>query len=254
MGYFGRSGRPPRPGRAGRRRGPLLQLPPGDGGPIDSRCLGVRRRRPDSSRCGRTAAAEALRLRLPSVGGVWPQPWDPILDRVVAEADGSGRSLFSANRQLDRPGDPVEALWQSCTALREHRGDGHVAMLTSELVSMGVKRWRCSPPGGNRPGGTPPEPGLVGGRLGVGIRSVARSGSARTPAGSRRPASALRRTVEEGTDRLAARPYQVLDPDEVRLLNDRLGSAAEVLLASGVIPFPNPIGLPPPSTPTGPSG
>jgi hypothetical protein len=61
-----------------------------------------------------------------------------------------------------------------------------------------------------------------------------------TPAGSQ-----LRRTVEEGTDRLAVGPYRILDPDDVRLLTGRLASAAEALLASGIIPFPNPIGLPP---------
>ncbi len=55
----------------------------------------------------------------------------PLLDRVVRSADGSGRPLFSANRQLAELDDPVEALWQACTNLREHRGDGHVAALTT---------------------------------------------------------------------------------------------------------------------------
>ena len=60
-----------------------------------------------------------------------------------------------------------------------------------------------------------------------------------TPAGR-----ALRRTIEEGTDRLAGQPYRVLDRDGTRLLADVLGPAVAALLATDVIPFPNPIGLP----------
>ena len=66
-----------------------------------------------------------------------------------------------------------------------------------------------------------------------------------TPAGR-----ALRRTIEEGTDRLAGQPYRVLDRDGTRLLADVLGPAVSVLLATGVIPFPNPIGLPAPGAPS----
>lgn len=55
----------------------------------------------------------------------------PLLQRMIDGADGSGRPLFSANRDLEPAADTVEVLWQACTALREHRGDGHVAALTA---------------------------------------------------------------------------------------------------------------------------
>lgn len=200
----------------------------------------------------RTSAAKALRLRVPSVEDV-AAAVGPILERVVAEADGSGRPLFSANRQLDRPADPVEALWQTCTSLREHRGDGHVAMLTSSgldgcealalfAASEGIDREVLRRNRGWSEGDWASASDRLRARGLLGDRGV-------TSAGRQ-----LRRTVEEGTDRLAARPYQVLDPDELGILTGRLGTAAEALLASGVIPFPNPIGLPPPTKPTGPSG
>ncbi len=32
---------------------------------------------------------------------------------------------------MPEPDDPVEGLWRGCTDLREHRGDGHVAVLTA---------------------------------------------------------------------------------------------------------------------------
>ena len=46
-------------------------------------------------------------------------------------ASGAGRPLFAANRELPLGDDPIGALWQLCTNLREHRGDGHVAALTA---------------------------------------------------------------------------------------------------------------------------
>ncbi len=79
-------------------------------------------------RARREGAAATLRRVLPSVEEA-ALPIVGLIDRVVAGADGSGRPLFSANRALEPVPDPVEALWQGCTSLREHRGDGHVAAL-----------------------------------------------------------------------------------------------------------------------------
>ncbi|MCU1447875.1 MAG: hypothetical protein JWP02_45, partial [Acidimicrobiales bacterium] len=54
------------------------------------------------------------------------------LARTASEAgDRAGRPLFSANADLAWPTEPHLALWQAATLLREHRGDGHVAALTS---------------------------------------------------------------------------------------------------------------------------
>lgn len=50
-----------------------------------------------------------------------------LLATVVHAADGTGRPLFSGVRALEMPDDPVGRLWRSCHALREHRGDSHVA-------------------------------------------------------------------------------------------------------------------------------
>jgi hypothetical protein len=47
----------------------------------------------------------------------------------------TGRPLGTANAALPLPDDPVEALWQLATTVREHRGDGHVAALVSAGLS-----------------------------------------------------------------------------------------------------------------------
>jgi len=52
---------------------------------------------------------------------------DAILRRAVDAVDGTGRPLFSGVRVLDAPADPLAALWRACQAVREYRGDSHVA-------------------------------------------------------------------------------------------------------------------------------
>ena len=46
-----------------------------------------------------------------------------------------GRPLFAANLALPWPDEPLAALWHAVTLLREHRGDGHVAVLVAAGVS-----------------------------------------------------------------------------------------------------------------------
>ncbi len=57
----------------------------------------------------------------------------PVVQEVIDGAMGSGRPLFSANRDVAAPSDPVAAMWQATTAPREHRGGAHVALLTTRI-------------------------------------------------------------------------------------------------------------------------
>jgi hypothetical protein len=202
---------------------------------------------PELVRMRRAAAADALRARIPSLDSL-AATVGPVLDHVVAGANGSGRAMFSANRQLGRPEDPVEALWQACTSLREHRGDGHVAMLTAsgldgcEALALFAAGEGLDPEvlrqnrGWSADEWTSAVERLTGRAL-LADREL-------TPTGQ-----AVRRTIEEGTDRLAGQPYRDLDGDSARQLADELRPAVAALLATGVIPFPNPIGLPAPEGP-----
>lgn len=49
------------------------------------------------------------------------------LRRAVERAEGAGRPLFSGLRALGWPEEPVGRLWRACEALREHRGESHLA-------------------------------------------------------------------------------------------------------------------------------
>ncbi|HWF70964.1 MAG TPA: hypothetical protein VG187_15640, partial [Mycobacterium sp.] len=55
--------------------------------------------------------------------------------KAARQAPLDGRPLFAANRALPWPDDPLAALWQAVTLLREHRGDTHIAVLAAAGVS-----------------------------------------------------------------------------------------------------------------------
>ena len=54
------------------------------------------------------------------------------LAEVVDRLDATGRPLFSGVQALPWHDDPHGRLWQACLALREHRGDAHVAAYIGE--------------------------------------------------------------------------------------------------------------------------
>ncbi len=55
--------------------------------------------------------------------------------KVARGAPVCGRPLFAANRALPWPDEPLAALWQATTLLREHRGDTHTAVLSAAGVT-----------------------------------------------------------------------------------------------------------------------
>jgi len=54
-----------------------------------------------------------------------------LLAPIVAAHKPAGHALGAANLALPEPDGPHARLWQACTSLREHRGDGHVAALVA---------------------------------------------------------------------------------------------------------------------------
>ncbi|MFA1549975.1 SCO6745 family protein [Actinomadura chokoriensis] len=184
------------------------------------------------------AAARALRRVFPGIEDVAVTA-APRLHEVVMAADAAGRALFASNRDLDVPEDPVEALWQATTALREHRGDGHVALLTGEGLSGLEANVLASAVGAVRAEqmhtsrGWPPEEWDAAADA-LAERGLVARGEA-TEEGR-----ALKARIERRTDELAAVPYGVLDDPEA--LHELLVPAARA--AADEIPFPNPMGLP----------
>jgi hypothetical protein len=190
------------------------------------------------------AAAAALRRLVPGADELAPRLF-PLLRKSVEIANGTGRPLFAANRDVIADAN-VEGVWQSATTLREHRGDGHIAVLTeAELDGCEVHVLLSATEG------VPPE--LLRASRGwsefewsqaadrLRDRGLIDSAIGPTPDGYR-----LHLDVEERTDELALRPFDKLRDDGFEKMMHLLNLMATAIYASGEIAFPNPMGLPAP--------
>ena len=163
--------------------------------------------------------------------------------RAATSAPPEGRALYAANHALPWPDEPLAALWHAATLLREHRGDGHVAVLTAAGVSgreANVVQAAA---------GVTPREVLVAARdyadaewnaLAVGLarRGLLTVEGKLTPAGQR-----LKEDIERRTDTIALSAYEVLDDGEIDRLAAALTPLARAVLASGDVPAITPIGL-----------
>ncbi|MFJ7336351.1 hypothetical protein ACIQU3_29745 [Streptomyces sp. NPDC101110] len=158
-------------------------------------------------------------------------------------ADTAGRVLGAANQALPRPAEPHVRLWQAVTTLREHRGDGHVAVLVGRRLrpvealvlksatgetdaefqlrirQWSVEEWRSAQATLRERGWTDEE-----GRL--------------TEAGA-----AAHEQMEADTDAAAVTPWQTLGVDGTTRLARLLEPLARRVLDSGMVPAGNPVGL-----------
>ena len=191
------------------------------------------------------AAAAALRSRSASVDDVAERANED-LEAVISCAGSIARPLFAANRDVEQPADPVERLWQNCTTLREHRGDGHVAALAAagidgceaHLLLAAQHGWGPEVFFDNR-----------GWSADQQHDAHARLTERRLLADSKLTADgeALRSRVEATTDTQAGHPFSQALPAERRdTLSDELSGISADVLRSETIPFPNPMGLPHP--------
>jgi hypothetical protein len=189
----------------------------------------------DALELRRTAATAALRgFGIDQVEEVGDLLW------VAAQAcDTAGRVLGAANQALPRPDDPVAALWQAATTLREHRGDGHIAALVAHGLGP-VEALQLKAASGE----VPLEPLRLGrawstdewaaglhalteqGLLDAGVLTVNGSG--------------LRQAIEEATDAAASGPWQWIDVERV---DELLLPLATTVIDSGLVPMPNPVGV-----------
>lgn len=170
-----------------------------------------------------------------------------LLAPVAASADPTGRPLFAANAAVPLPEDPVAALWQLTSTLREHRGDGHVAALVAASLS-GLDAHLLQVSTGRFPaeairtarGWSEQEWTQAADRLRArGLLAGADAAPELSAAGR-----AVLDDVEQRTDRAswdgALTPLGTAGVDEVVAL---LEPSVSAVWASGVLPAVNPIGL-----------
>jgi hypothetical protein len=168
--------------------------------------------------------------------------------RLVLQAtdgcDPFARPLFAANHDLEWPREPHLALWHGCTLLREHRGDGHVAALGAagvdpceahvlRLAVTGVGRESIAP-----------YRGWDDDDWSAAVDRLTEKGWLDATGTVTEAGVDAHTAIETDTDRMAEGPIRALGEDGVAELISILQPLARALAASGVIPFPNPIGVP----------
>lgn len=80
------------------------------------------------------AAERALGRVAPALTAAQITEARALVDPVVAGLDLAGKALGAANASVALPSDPLLALWQQLTVIREWRGDVHIALLVANDV------------------------------------------------------------------------------------------------------------------------
>lgn len=197
--------------------------------------------------------ADVLQARAAAIEGLFRRldaPFDGLDEatalarEAVAAADLQGRPLGSANAAVEPFGSPFADLWQALAVLREHRGDGHVALLTaagcSRVESLVVfTSWqdRVSRRFLQR-SRLWDEQAWAAGQQRARQRGWLDDDGALTAVGA-----AWRDELEHETDRLAALPYAALGPDRCQRLFALLHPLA-VTVAQADDVFPRRVDLP----------
>jgi hypothetical protein len=174
----------------------------------------------------------------------------PLLRRAAAGCECDGRVMAAANRPLWTVIAPalgtggLGEAWQACTTLREHRGDGHVAALLANGVSgveahllvAGTKAVPAELLRDNR--------GWSEGEWEAATATLAARGLLHGDGRATDNGRTLHGQVEDLTDRLAEPAYAGLSDGALEELRGALAACAAGVAASGLVPFPNPMGLP----------
>ncbi|OBH22626.1 hypothetical protein A9X03_15170 [Mycobacterium sp. E1715] len=163
--------------------------------------------------------------------------------KAARRAPLDARPLFAANLALPWPDDPLAALWHATTLLREHRGDGHVAVLAAAGVSGRESNVLHAAAGGV------PREYIARTRdydeaawrqheQRLAERGLLDDEGSLTAAGRE-----LKDHIERSTDALSLSALDALDDDEVETLFRALTPVTRTVVAGGDVPARTPMGL-----------
>lgn len=163
--------------------------------------------------------------------------------RAARSAPLDGRPLYGANLALEWPDEPIAKLWHALTLLREHRGDGHVAVLAAE----GVSGRECNVL--HAAAGRVPRDMIMRSRdyddeqwryysERLRARGWLDADGALTASGR-----TVKQAIEDRTDRLALQALDSLTDDEVETLFRVLTPITRQVVGAGDVPAATPMGL-----------
>lgn len=182
----------------------------------------------------------------------------PRLRMASSCCSGEGRTLTGVNRALWASIEPellrrgldehhlgLAEVWQACTTLREHRGDGHVAALVAHGLGGCEAHVLAAAADGIPIEVLRDNRGWSRAQWEDAAADLSRRGLLRPDGAASDDGLALRESIEVTTDVLAEDAYVSLADDDISALYGALVPCARELQESGLYPFPNPMGLPP---------
>jgi hypothetical protein len=207
---------------------------------------------------GFASPAQVLEARLTGVDRAFTRIFGPerrgpaitsaaeIARRAAESVTVVGRPLAAAHAALAWSDDPMLALWQATTILREHRGDGHVVALVEAGLNGLESHVSFVGAGGVTRAVLQPARGWTDAEWDEAEQAlVARGWLDEADPGSLTPVGATaRRHIEDTTDRMAAEPWERVGDDATDELSALLKPMATRIAELGLIPVLNPIGLP----------
>ena len=163
--------------------------------------------------------------------------------QAASAADTAGRILAAANQALPRPAQPHLALWQATTTLREHRGDGHIAVLLARGVSPVQAHLIKAAAGEADPAVLRESRRWSADAWRSAVEELSATGwldvaAHLTPAGA-----AQHDEIEAATDRAAMQPWRALGEPATARLAELVTPLAAAVVGSRILPTSNPVGL-----------
>jgi hypothetical protein len=202
---------------------------------------------PDDVVAARVAVSgRTLRALLPAeLAGAVPELAD-LLGEAARACRYEGRPLAAGWLGVAAGDHPFARLWVATTVLREHRGDGHVlAAVAAGLRGLDAGITHVATGAVTR--------ALLQGSRGwtddeweAGVRRLQAQGLLDRDGRLTKSGGALRRQIEDVTDRLAAGPVERLGQVGIERVIALAAPLSRYLVDTGVVPVPNPIGVPRP--------
>lgn len=173
---------------------------------------------------------------------------DLVASPEIAEAAGlvrraaegcrpEGRPLGAAYLAMDWPAEPHLALWHGLSVLREHRGDGHIALLVdAELTGIQALVSHVGVRGGALRDFARDSRGYSPEQWAAALADLRERGLVDEQEQLTEAGRGFRRQLEADTDRLAVEPWARLGAEGANRLSELVGPAVQTLIANGGLP------------------
>lgn len=166
------------------------------------------------------------------------------LQKVVETLDPHGRPMFAAHAHALRPSDPHLALFWAATALREFRGDAHVAALQAAEVGPAASNVLMTAIG-LTPGDQREYRGWSEAEWQAAAKSLQERGWLTSDGSVTREGHARRAEIERNTDHMVEVAWAGIKHETLEDLIHVLGGLVGTVVTAGEVPYPNGMGVPP---------